>query len=243
MRNIFVIFFISLRPLHYMGKKLKIYFASKKYEVHLFKFLGFTSQEYSTYQIVATARQKRTNLWFFNNLYFPSLVITSPILLSIIHHYFNSIAYHKSLTEILIGGSVTLLGINVIRTASTAISEKLVPNNIPENFVGRVSELVEEIDIIRSKLERRVWYLTYSGWFLYILQVGQFVNTSHPIIYVILAIVISLTLISVLHGRFIVLMKTNILDTEESVTLLFGRLLSQKNDFTDLESKLKEQGL
>ncbi len=226
-----------------MFNKLSIYVASKKYEVHLFKILGFTNQEYSTYQIVATARQKRTNLWFFNNLFFPGMVIVSPIFLTIIHNYFNTVAYHKPLTEILIGGSLTLLGINVIRTASTTISEKLIPGNVPENFAGRITDLIDEIDIIRNKLERRVWYLSFGGWGLYILQIGQFVNTSHPFIYVILALVIVLTLVSVLHGRFIVLMKTNILDTEESVTLLFGRLLSQKNDFTDLESKLKEQGL
>ncbi|SDP45854.1 hypothetical protein SAMN05428975_1302 [Mucilaginibacter sp. OK268] len=226
-----------------MFKKTSIYFSSKKYEVHLFKLLGFTNQEYSTYKIVSIARQKKTKSWFFNNLYFPSMVIISPIFLTIIHNYFNSFAYHKTVTEILIGGSVTLLGINVIRTASTAISEKLIPANVPENFVGRITDLIDEIDIIRNKLERRVWSLSSIGWLLYILQIGQFVNTSHPFIYVILVLVIGLTLISVLHGRFIVLMKTNILDTEDSVTLLFGRLLSQKNDFTDLESKLKEQGL
>jgi hypothetical protein len=81
------------------------------------------------------------------------------------------------------------------------------------------------------------------GWGLYLLQIGQFVNTSHPVIYLILIVAVLLTGASILYGHFIYLMKTNLFDREEVITLLFGQLLNQKNEFNQLEELLKKQGL
>ncbi|MEJ0106143.1 MAG: hypothetical protein WDO19_27890 [Bacteroidota bacterium] len=213
------------------------------YELHLFKLLGFSNKDYATYKIISTSKKRNAGAWFFNNLWFPLLVVISPIGLTIVHHYFNTVAYQKTFLEILISGSFTLLGINVIRTASTAISEKLDESMIPAQLSGQVEGLIPEINSIKSKLDRRVWFITFGGWALYLLQIGQFVNTSHSFIYLILVIVIILTFTSILYGRFIFLMKTNVFDTEEVVSLLFGKLIRQRDDFNQLEDLLKKQGL
>lgn len=222
---------------------IREYISTRKYELHVFRMLGLSNKDYTTFKIVSTAKRKNAGAWFFNNLWFPSLVILSPIILTIVHVYFNTVAYNKSLLEILISGSLTLMGINVIRTASTSVSEKLDESMVPNQFASQTAGLVSEINAIKSKLERRVWFITFGGWFLYLLQIGQFVNASHPIIYLVLVIVVILTLVSVLYGRFIFLMKTNLFDTQEAIGLLFGRLINQNDEFTHLEETLKNQGL
>jgi hypothetical protein len=226
-----------------MCKEIVNYFSSKKYQLHLFRLFGFSNKDYATFKILSTSKKRNSGWWFFNNLYFPLMVIVSPIILTIVHNYYNTVAYNKSFIEIIISGSLTLLGINIVRTASTAIGEKLDGTNIPAQLKDQIDSLIAEIDSIKSKLDRRVWFISFFGWGLYLLQIGQFVNNSHSFVYVILLVVIILAITSVLYGRFIYLMKTNIFDREEVVTLLFGKLLSAKDDFTQLESVLQNQGL
>lgn len=219
------------------------YFSNKIYELHLFRVLGFSMKDYATFKIVSTSKQKNSGTWFFNNLYFPVMIIVSPIILTIVHNSFNTVAYHKSFLEILISGSLTLLGINVVRTASTAISEKLDGSKVPQQFADQIDNVFGEIEGIKSKLERRVWIISFTGWGLYLLQIGQFINDSNNLVYLILVCVILLAIASILYGRFIYLMKSNLFDKEEVITLLFGKLLNSKNEFTHLESQLKKQGL
>jgi hypothetical protein len=226
-----------------MRKKVKEYISNRLYELHIFRILGFSGKDYATFKIVSTSKHKNSGTWLFNNFYFPLMVVVSPFILTLVHNTYNTVAYKKTLLEILISGSFTLIGINVIRTASTSISEKLDDSKVPTQFKDQIDNLFGEIDGIRNKLERRVWVISYIGWGLYLLQIGQFVNDSSWVIYIILSIVIILTLASIIHGRFIFLMKTNLFDKEEVVMLLFGKLLGQKNDFKQLEELLKNQGL
>jgi len=226
-----------------MCKSIANYFSSKRYELHLFRIFGLSAKDYATFKIASTAKRRNAGVWFFNNLYFPLMVIISPIVLTIVHNFFNTVEYNKSLIEILISGSLTLLGINVLRTASTAITEKIDDSIVPPQLTDKINDVFVEIDTIRSKLERRIWIITFFGWGLYLLQIGQFVNAKHSFIYVILISVALLTTASILHGRFIYLMKTNFLDTEEAITLLFTKLLNSKNEFNKLENLLKSQGL
>ncbi|RZK04195.1 MAG: hypothetical protein EOO43_22675 [Flavobacterium sp.] len=226
-----------------MGKKVREYFKNRVYEYHLFRILGFSLKDYTTFKIASAAKQKNAGVWFFNNLWFPILVIVSPITLTFVHKFWNTVSYSKSLLEILIGGSLTLLGINVLRTSSTAISEKLDKTKVPSQFSEQVDYLIDEIEMIRSKLERKVWIATFLGWGLYLLQMGQLINVNSSMIYIVFVCVVLLTFTSILYGRFIFLMKTNLFDKEEAIRLLFSKLINQKDEFNRLEDLLKSQGL
>jgi len=226
-----------------MYNKIKTYFSSKKYQVHLFRLLGFSNKDYATFKIISTSKKKNAGWWFFNNLYFPLMVVVSPFILTLVHDYYGTVSYKKSLLEILISGSLTLLGINVVRTASTSLGEKLDDSSIPSQFRDQIDNLLGEIQAIKNKLERRVWFISFVGWGVYLLQIGQFINSGKSIIYLILLFVIFLVIASVIYGRFIYLMKLNILDKEEVVTLLFGKLLTTQDDFAKLKNVLNNQGL
>lgn len=226
-----------------MCKNVKQYFLSGQYQLHLFYLMGFTKKEYATYKIVSVSKNRNRLGWLFNNLAFPLLVIISPWILTWVHYYFGTIKFNKTIVEILIGGSVTLLGINVLRTTSTSVADKLDEPKVPMQYNGQLDTLYEEINAIKNKLDRRSWILTFLGWGMYLLQIGQFVDTSRGIIYFVIFFAVILMLVSVIHGRFIYLMKTNLFNQEKMVSLLFSKLLSQGDEYNDLENQLKNLGI
>lgn len=226
-----------------MWNSCKQYFRNRKYEYHGFRIIGFSKKDYTTYKTVSVSKIRSSDNWFFNNLYFPVMVIISPVLLIAIHYFFNTIAYNRSLLDILITGSLTLLGINVLRTASTTMSEKVDLPDKRSADISKYEKLILEVDDIRSKLDRRTWVLTLIGWLVYFSQVGQFVTNSHSVIYIFVIGVILLTFVSIIYGRFIFIMKTNVLGNDEVAKALFGSLPNQSNDYDELKNRLNKQGV
>lgn len=227
-----------------MCKKIKSYFASKKYELHFIKLLGFSEKDYTTFKVISISKKKTAGMWFTNNLYFPLFVIFLPYSLTIVHQLFNTITFDKSLINICISGSITLLGINVLRTSSTIISEKLKYNNVPPDLAPNIEEVELEILAIKKKLATRSWILSVAGLILYFLQIGLFINDSNIIAaYGCVFIICILSLFSILLGRFISLLETNVFDKEEAIRLLFRKLITQKEDYSKLETQLTQQGI
>lgn len=231
------------RKLANMGNKLQSYFKNKMYELHFFKLLGFNEKDYTTYKIISISKKKTSGVWFTNNLYFPLVVIFCPYVLTIIHHFFETTTFNKSFVEICISGSITLLGINVIRTSSTVISEKLKYDNVPSELAPNIDEVESEIVAIKKKLGSRSWILSIIGLGLYFLQIGLFITSKSNAVYWCILIICLLTLFSIFLGRFISLLETNIFDKEDAIRLLFRKLITQKDDYIKLEEQLNSQGL
>jgi len=226
-----------------MWKKIRAYYSNRMYELHFFKMLGFNEKDYTTYKVVAISKSKTANIWFTNNLYFPLVVIFSPLLLTIVHYCFNTTPFNKSVVEICISGSITLLGINVIRTSSTIIAEKLRYDNVPSEFINKIDEVEAEINALKKKLATKSWILTTIGSFLYFLQIGLFITNKSSAVYWFIFGIIVTSLFSILLGRFISLLETNIFEKEDAIRLLFRKLITQKDDYQNLESQLNNQGL
>jgi hypothetical protein len=223
--------------------KIKDYFKNRIFEVHFFWILGFSSKYYAAYKIIATNKQRNRNIWLLNNVLFPITVILSPYLWTIISENFDTIKFSKSFTTILIGGAISLLGINVLRTSSTLISEKLNYGNIPSEYSSKVSEIETEINTLKKRLISWSWLLSAVGFILYFIQSAQLINDTNSVVYYFLLGILIVFLLSLFFGRFISLMESNLFDREEFTKLLFSSLITQNNDYNDLETKLKNQGL
>lgn len=226
-----------------MFKQIRSYFKIRIFEVHFFWLLGFSSKYYAAYKIIATNKRRNRGLWIINNFTFPICVILSPVILLIIDHYFHTIQYTKSFTAILIGGAITLLGINVLRTSSTIISDKLNYDNIPSEFSSKISEIESEINTLKKRLTAWSWVLSSLGFLLYFIQTAQLINDSSNVVYWFLGAIIIVFFLSLFFGRFISLMESNLFEREEFTKLLFSKLITQNNDYNNLETLLKPQGL
>lgn len=223
--------------------KINKYFKNRIFEIHFFWILGFSKKYYAAYRIISKNKRRNRGNWMINNLVFPILVILTPFILKIVSDCFKVIEFQKSYTSILIGGSLTLLGINIIRTSSTIISEKLNYENVPSEFQKKISDIDSEIGTLKKRLNSWSWVLSFLGSFLYFLQVGLLINDSHNAVYWFVAIIILVFLLSLFFGRFISLMETNLFEKEEFTKLLFSKLITLEQDYNELESTLTKQGL
>ncbi len=223
--------------------RTKNYFKNKTFEVHFFWLLGFSGKYYAAYKIIATNKRRNRSVWLLNNFIFPIIVILSPFILTIISEHFHTIEFTKSFTAILIGGAISLLGINVLRTSSTIISEKLNYENIPSEYSSKVSEIENEINTLKKRLTGWSWILSAIGFLLYFIQTAQLINESNKVVYWFLLGILAVLLLSLFFGRFISLMESNLFDREEFTKLLFSSLITQNNDYNELETQLKNQGL
>lgn len=226
-----------------MWKKIINYFKSKIYELHFFRLLGFSEKDYTTFKVISISKKKTSGVWFTNNLYFPLVVIFLPYILTIVNYCFQTTTFNKSWVNICISGSITLLGINVLRTSSTIISEKLKYDNVPIDLVPKIEEVESEILAIKKKLATKSWILSIIGLILYFLQIGLFINDSKNAVYWFIVIICLLSLFSIFLGRFISLLETNVFDKEDAIRLLFKKLITQKEDYSKLETQLTNQGL
>lgn len=178
-----------------------------------------------------------------NNVIFPICVILSSALWIIISDNYETIDFDKSFITILISGAISLLGINVLRTSSTIISEKLNFDIIPSEFASKASEFEREISTLKKRLTGWSWVLSCIGFFLYFIQTGQLINDTNNVVYWFLAGILLVLVLSLFFGRFISLLESNIFDKEDYTKLLFSCLITQNNDYKELEDKLKNQGL
>lgn len=222
---------------------IKRYFIDKVYEVHLFRLIGIRKNEYATFQIISIPKKYAKSTWLFNNLYFPLTVIFFPYILTIVHIAFNTIPFNKSFLDLAITGSFTMLGINVLRSASTAVTEKFDDFRISDEYAGNLGALKDQLNGIKGKLRSMVVAFTFVGGALYLIQVGQFINSTNNWIYLFFAIIFLCTSLSIIFGRLIYLIETNFMDNDEVVKLLFKKLNDQTNDFNQLADQLSKQGL
>lgn len=232
-----------LKKLVKMSAVIKDYFSGGTFKKHCFKVIGFSSKEYATIKIIAFSKKKNAKVWYFNNLIFPFLVIYVPYVATVIHRNFNTISFNKTIVDLTITGSLSLLGLNVLRSASTYISEKLDESKIPSEFTNSIDVLKSELSSIKSTLKTWVFSLTVFGTIIYIIQVIQLINGTSNIIYIFIFSIISITALSILAGRFIYLLETNFLDNDEVIRLLFKVVNNQNNDFKKLEDKINQLGL
>lgn len=214
-----------------------------KVELLLFRILGFSKNEYKTYLVAAESKSRSRNIWYINNFFAPLAIIISPYILTLLHHGFGTVNYSKSFIDILIGGSLTLIGVNVIRTSSTMLTEKIDDSKVPKESIGAFKSLQNEIGHIRDKLNMYSWGLTIVGAMLYFIQVGQFVNSSNNYIYIVLSFVVFVTGSSIICGRFISLMKSNFFEDQNVMQILFNSLTNQGADYKSLEEKINNLGL
>jgi len=226
-----------------MCKKIEKYFSDRIYEKHLFRLIGFSSKEYATIKIIAYSKKQNAKVWYFNNFFFPLCIVYIPYTATIIHNHFQTVPFSKTLLELTITGSLSLVGLNVLRSASTYISEKLDESKIPNQFSNNIDLLKSELSAIKGNLKTFVFALTVIGTLLYIIQAIQLINGTNNVIYYFISVIGLVTFLSILVGRFIYLMETNFFDNEDVVILLFQVVNNQKNEFESLKNQINKIGL
>lgn len=227
-----------------MYNTIKKYFDNKKYQYHLFKILGYNVIQYKTFKAASLLNARNFKNWFFNNFYFPLIVVIStPLLLFAFHTFFKSIPYNKGIIEIFITGSITLLGLNVLRTSLTTTTEQLVMPDRNNPDLNKYDKLLLDFLDLRTTLDRRAFWLTFFGWIFYVAQIGQFVNNSNWVIYIFIILVLLLMVASVINARFIFIMKGNLASDDDLMRTLFGSLPNQTNDYDNLKNLFQQQSL
>lgn len=223
--------------------KICKYFKEKKYQLLFFKIIGFNNNEITTFKIVTHTKKRTARVWYINNLIFPLTVIFLPYVFTLLHYMFDTIDFNKSIQDICISGALTILGINVLRTSSTVFSEKNKHENVPPDLLGNINEVELEIHAMKKRLAARSWVFSVIGMFLYLSQICNFVKNDGFFVYFIISAIVIVSLISIMLGRFISLLETNIFETEDAIRLIFQKLVSRPETYENLKSTLIKQGL
>jgi hypothetical protein len=226
-----------------MTTNIRSFFKQKLYIRYFFYIITFTKKEYTTFEIISFTKKRQSSHWYFNNLFFPILTIFSPLLFYFIDIYFNSIEFKKSVLDLAISGSITLMGLSVLRSAATSFTDKIDNDELTEQ--GRIirTQVIKEIDVLKNKLIRISWILTFLGWLFYVIQVVQMVNTKNNAIYWFLFIFILVSGLSIFIGRFMYLVDTNYYQNDAIIELLFEKLREQKSEGEALRDELESKGL
>lgn len=219
------------------------YFKKKKYQLLFFKIIGFNKNEITTFKIVTHTKRRTARVWYINNLIFPLTVIFLPYTFTLLHYMFNTINFNKSIQDICISGALTILGINVLRTSSTVFSEKNKHENVPQDLLNNINEVEQEINAIKKRLAARSWLFSIIGMFLYLAQICNFIKNDGFFVYIVITAIVIISMISIILGRFISLLETNIFETEDAIRLIFQKLVSRPETYENLKSTLTNQGL
>lgn len=219
------------------------YFVSELYKKHCFLLLGFRKKDYATFQMLSASKKKSRSTWFENNLGWPLFVIFLPWGFALLHRAFNTVAYDRTILEIAISGSLTLVGINVLRSTFILISDRLDDSKIPEHLKDAWPEVLAEIKGMKEKIKWKVWFFSVVGTVLYVVQVIQLINTTEPYVYYVLIGIVYIAIVSIFLARFIFLLETNFLEDKDLIEMLFRCLKSQKNDYENMKTKLAKQGI
>ena len=114
--------------------------------------MGFSKNEIITLRIIAHTKRKHAYNWYVNNMLYPVGLIITPYLFTIISNDLRTLNYTKSFLDILLNGSLCLLGFNVLRGASALIVEKLDESEMYNSNVQHWNNVKSEIVTIKNKL-------------------------------------------------------------------------------------------
>lgn len=202
----------------------------------------FKREDLATYEVVAHVKRKNTGQWYFNNLIFPVLTIFSPIFLYFFGLESKTFVFNRDLVDFVISGSLTLMGLSVLRSAHTNIKDDVDESLLSGHGLAIRKKIVEKINSLRGRLVRWSWVLTSFGWLCYVVQVGQIISksSSHIQSYIVIFFVASGA--SIFIGRFMYLMDTNFLENSAATTLLCEIFKEDKSEEEILRNQLKNQG-
>lgn len=212
--------------------------------IYVLWIFGLNKSECESLKLISDTKKKYAYNWYFNNVVFSLIIIFTPFLFTIIHRRFGTLSYEKDLLDIALSGSLSLTGLNILRSASTMIAEKLDESKMYENNKEAWSQVKQEIFTIKNKLNIAVFVLTIAGTLSYLFQVTTMVNRSDDAIYWFLFGFVVIFLISVLIGRSLHLMNTNFTDNEDTIRLWHNQLQTRNNQMmTDVGKQAREGGL
>lgn len=209
----------------------------------LFYCFFFKKEDIAAYEVVAHVKKKNTGQWYFNNLIFPILTVFSPMLLYFFSVDSKTFIFNRDITDFVISGSLTLMGLSVLRSAHTNIKDDVDDSLLSGHGLAIRNKILEKVNSLRGKLVRWSWVLTSFGWLFYVVQVGQIIskNSSYIQSYIIIFFIASGA--SIFIGRFMYLMDSNFLENSAATTLLCEIFKEDKSEEEVLRNQLKNQGL
>lgn len=225
-------------------KKVQMFFVNEGHSKVILRFMGIGVKEYDALKTISSPKKKLAHNWYVNNVVFPiTFSLLVPSLLSGIHTWFGTISYDKSFTDIVLSGSFTLSGLNILRSASTMVAERLDDSKLSDPIKILWLQVREDVAIIKNKLDLALNYLTYAGIISYLLQVSQIIRGTNSVIYVFIIVFCFIFLVSVLIGRLVFVFNANFLSNEDVVKLLYTNISGQSYDNSSLTDKVKQGGL
>jgi hypothetical protein len=233
------------RWINFLYQSFIDYFKKGIYKRHLFKIIlfGFTDKDWDTFKIISESKKRNAGAWYENNLVFPLVVVFCPLLFTLTSKYFEKFNFDKGLIEIAISGSLTLVGINILRSAIAGAAEKLDESKIPPDLKDAWPEVVSEINAMKQKLKGRANVFSFVAALFYLIQILQLVQNIEPQIYVAIFMFTAMTAACIILGRFIFLLDTNFLDNSDTAQVLFQCLRNQPADFNNMKDQIAKEGL
>lgn len=206
----------AIAVLIWQRKRLLNFFMNSWQVMRKYFFWGLLNEtEAETILLAIGVKKTGRKYWYFNNIFIPILIVYTPFLLTEISKDFQVIHFSKTLIELTLTGTFTMIGINVIRTNMTLVNEALEATHIPDKSMFMV--LVKDAESIKSKLRSWIQLLTWTGAIAYLLEVASLIDPKKPAITPYLIGVIIMFLISVFFGRLIYVMQTNFADDESKI--------------------------
>ncbi|GGC43010.1 hypothetical protein GCM10011386_39140 [Parapedobacter defluvii] len=180
-------------------------------------------------------------MWYANNLIIPIVIIYSPYLLTLLSAHFHKVNFTKSFYELSITGALSLLGINVIRTSSSLLSEKLNENKIPPEFLKNVTG---DIESVRTKLRLWAIMLTFIGGIFYFVQAGTLLDAKETVVKWYVLSFFILCFFSIFIGRIITAIQSNFTDNDNLIAI-WMKLLNYKGEeeYANLKNLAEKGGL
>jgi hypothetical protein len=207
----------------------------------LYTLLLFSRNERDIIKLAVDSKSKKSLIWYRTNLAYPLIIIYFPIILTFVSKDFGKLDFSKSIWELTLTGSFTILGINIMRNSLTYINEKLNTDHLPPNIIENFNE---DVETTKSGLRNCINYLTILGAILYFLQVGLFIDPKSAAVGPYILLIVVICFISVILGRHITVVQANFLDGSERVSTQVRQMkYNHSSDLKTLESTVLKEGL
>jgi hypothetical protein len=206
--------------------------------------LWFNQEEREALMVISNKKSKTKSDWYLNNVGWSLLTITFPFFFTLIHLQGGNIAFNKSLLEILFGGSLSLTGFNIIRSASNAVSEKLDESGIYKSDKDAWNVVKREIITIKTRLTNYGNLLSFVGGGIYVAQAMQIIDTKRGSAYWFLIGFLIVFFLSVVVGRLTHLMNMNFVE-QKDIVMHWYKLLESKDKqmLTNVGNQARSEGL
>lgn len=193
----------------------------------------YTDFQVYLYESCRVINRNKTGSWYWKNFGIPLLFILTPFFFRLFVSDVKIL-----LDDILLNGSLTVLGFSVLFSTSSYLIRSTSKGKISRTDYKRKIRIYDELDNMRDKSLNYLWVLALTGFVLYIIQIlGQehlrLVNTSWLFVLIIFTLIAS-----IVFAHLIFNISDDFVDKTMEWDYLFKRLEEDEKETDQLMQKV-----